>query len=216
MKRRYARQEVILAVAIAAALGIAGCGGRSMPSQVQEPDEATLERQQQQGLAANEAIKNRLEPFIQVRDGRFMVLPGATSVVDPDIVRAVEEHVTNLNSLAQKGDLVIEADRQITPWPSGADKQTLGCWRGVQTRWWGWYIGMSDADIHAILRGFSNIDRMRSALGPIGVTIPWQVNLFYNVLKYNLKVFDQYICRHSCETVTIYYWAIPTPFLNCQ
>ncbi len=204
-----------LAVAIVLMIAAVACA-RKLPNQPNETDHALLLQKQQDGIARNEAIKDRLDPFVEVRNGRFVMLPGAANVVQPAIVDAVEKHLAELNVQAEKGELTIQADRQVVTVGAHVPNQTLACWRGVQTNWWGWYIGMTDSDIHAILDGFNSIDRMKSALSRIGVTLPWQINLYYNVLKYNLKVFDGYICKHSCETVTIYYWAIPTPFLNCQ
>ena len=203
-----------------------GCGKTSKPtspsSMTEEQQAQAMQKQMEQAHVQNEAIKNNLEPYVQVLDGRFSILPGASEAVGARVVEAVQKNLTEMNTLAEKGEITISADRQVSRLRSAEASQVSGCWRGVRYNWWGLLVGMSSQDVSALSfswKSSGGCTAVRNTLlsipgaGPYIGTLAW---VYCNVLAVNLSFFNCCICHGSCEVATIYWWALPTPFLDCQ
>lgn len=193
--------------------------GQSLQTDDQKA-QAFLE-ENRRGLAENEAIKSKLEPFVQVRDGQYVLLPGASGVVDPKIVDALQSRLAELNALAQKGDIAIGDDREITMLRSVPPSQTLACWRGVTYHWWGLKVGMSSTDISVFLTawrtgGCTALAASLLAIPGAGPFIGTLSYVYCNGVMVYLGIFHCCICHGSCEIATIYWWSLLTPFLSCQ
>lgn len=219
MKKINSSRVVLALLACLALAASAGCSREKLPTSpsntASDDSKAQLVMEQnRRGLAENELLRDLIDPYVQVKDGHYVLLPGVEKTgVGADKLQALQDEFVKLNALADQGEISILPDRSM--YRTDADQASMSpqsCWRGVISYWWGWKIGLSSDDIRILIAaGKSAFDIIPSS----GFILGW-VSLYGQVLIEDLKFFNCCICHGSCEVATIYRWAPLTPFLDCQ